>query len=85
MAEQDLTELSNQQLAAKTKTLNSSITIMAIIASLYALFYVYLFITGTFDTDKHLLGLVPLGGLGLIAFVSRTRIKEMEQELDRRQ
>lgn len=57
---------SEQTVAAKKKSMTTALLVISVIGVLYALFYVYLFATGTFDADRHLLGLVPLGGLFVI-------------------
>ena len=84
MANNKLDQLSEQELAAKNKSLGAALAVILGLAVLYAAYYLYLFATGNFDPDRHLLGLVPLAGVLVIAASTGSSRKAIQREMSRR-
>lgn len=84
MAKNNLDHLSEAELLAKSKSLGSALAVIVGLCVLYAGYYVYLFATGSFVPDRHLLGLVPLAGVLVIGATTASSRNAIRQEIARR-
>ncbi len=76
-----LSEQSLEELQAKKKVFQGLLMVMALLGLLYVGYYVYLMGSGNFEANRHLLGIVPLLGLGLACLPSWMLLSQVLKEM----
>ncbi|MEM1092527.1 MAG: hypothetical protein AAGB27_10320 [Pseudomonadota bacterium] len=84
-ADVKLQRFSDTELAEKKKALTGLLVVLMIIEGLYLAYYAYLFVNGSFDADRHVLGLVPLLGINVVLALNVMNISKLTQEQRRRE
>lgn len=79
-----LQRFSDEELASKKKALMSLLIILLVLEALYLGYYAYLGVSGNFDPDRHLLGLVPLLALAPIMVLNIVNYGRLTSEQQRR-
>ncbi len=74
-----LSEQSSEQLASTQKAMTGVLAVIGVLLLVYVGYYVHLFVTGRFDSERHLIGMIP--GLMLIPIsapllVVRSKVRE---------
>ncbi|MEM9987219.1 MAG: hypothetical protein AAF804_19160 [Bacteroidota bacterium] len=76
-----LSEQSLEELQAKKKVFQGLLMVMALLGLLYVAYYLYLMGTGSFEANRHLLGVVPLLGLALACLPSWMLLSQVSKEM----
>ena len=80
-----LSEISTEDLQKRVKVFRSILAIMGVIALGYVGFYLYLMISGRFDSSSHPFGIVPLLGMLVAGLPSLQMLQKHKAEITRRQ
>ncbi len=77
-------ELPEQALQGRIKVFWGILGVIGVVALTYLGYYIYLFATGTFDSSRHLLGIVAFLGMMAASLPSVMLIGKYKAELNRR-
>ncbi|MEM7655705.1 MAG: hypothetical protein AAF399_06210 [Bacteroidota bacterium] len=80
----DITEYTEEELKKLKSTIFGLLMVIAAVAVAYIAYYIYLFATGTFDSGRHLLGIVPMFGMLVAGLPSYMNYARFDKELKRR-